>query len=88
MSDIQPTVIEFRDEDTKELLWRTVEPVPVKGDTVFHGIGSGALTEYLVDSIESIYRKLVIEGPSPGGGEQEVVIALSKCTPTVYVTAV
>ncbi len=84
--DIQPTVIEFRDEDTKDLLWRSVQPVPTKGDTVFHGVGSGALTEYLVDSIDSIYRSLVVQGS--GGGEQEVAGALSRCTPTVYVTAV
>ena len=88
MSDIAPTLIEFRHEDTKDLLWRSVEPCPTTGDTIYYGIGSGALTEYLVDSIECVYRKLVIEGPAPGGGEQEVLGSLSRPIPTVYVSVV
>lgn len=85
MWDIDPTIIEFRLEGTMELLWRSVEPCPEVDDHLFYAVGSGELTEYEVVSIQTTYRKLVIEGPSPGGGELEVEDALSNCVPCVIV---
>ncbi len=85
MWDIDPTIIEFRLEGTEELLWRSVEPRPHVDDHVFYGVGSGPCTEYEVVEIRTTYRKLVIEGPSPGGGEVEVENALSNCVPCVIV---
>ncbi len=85
MWDIDPTIVEFRLEGTLELLWRSVLPVPRVDDHVYYGVGSGPLTEYEVVSIPTTYRKMVVEGPSPGGGEVEVENALSNCVPCVIV---
>ncbi len=88
----RPIVTEFRLSDGATppnpgaLLWESVEDsVPQTDDLVYHGIGSGALTTYEVVAVRRIYRRLTVEGPSPGGGEQEVVGALSHCTPIVIV---
>ena len=84
MADIEPTIIEFRLEGTLELLWRSVEPCPLEGETVYYGVGSGVLTEYEVVSVYTTYRHLCVDSPPPGG-EVAVPGALSNCVPTVIV---
>ena len=80
------TITEFRLLSTGELLWESVAPPPQKDDLVYYAVGTGELTAYEVSRIDYQYRKLVVEGPSPDGGEVEVSGALSECVTVAYVT--
>ena len=88
MYDIDPTIVEFRHEDTRVLLWRSVLPLPADGETVYYAVGSGAVTEFLVTGFDRTYRAMVVEGPSPGGGEVEIEGGLSNVVPVVLVAPV
>ena len=88
MSDIDPCLIEFQREGTRELLWKSVEPMPSENTVLHHRVGSGPVTDYEIVGYDTTYIKLVIEGPSPGGGEVEVEDALSSPRPVVIVREV
>ena len=46
--DIDPTIVEFRHEDTRTLLWRSVLPLPEDGETVYYLDRSGSEAGSLV----------------------------------------
>lgn len=88
MSDIDPCLIEFRQDGTGELLWKSVEPLPAENTVLHHRVGSGAVTDYEIVSYDTTYIGLVVEGASPGGGEVEVEGGLSSPRPIVFVREV
>jgi len=72
--------VEFRDNVTKDLLWRALMPcVPEENDKLFYGVDGQATTEYELKSKEFTFAKPATVGETPITDCQYITI--------VYVTA-